>query len=129
MRVQLEVIQNELFEIGSELACFAVKKGSEFSLGLESIQRLEKEMDTYSRTLKELKNFVLPGGHLANTGGHLARCVCRRAERLILKLDEIDPVRSEIKIFINRLSDWFFIATRVVTQVSESPEIIWQLRS
>lgn len=120
-------IQNELFIIGSELSGFVVRNEQKDCLFTEaSVSRLEKEMDEFSKLLPPLKDFVLPGGHLCNSSAHIVRTVCRRVERLVLRMDDTEPVRSEIKIYFNRLSDWFFVVSRLLSLLLGSPEIKWE---
>ncbi len=120
----LLLVQSELFEIGAELASpnedrFAtIQKASE--------QRLEVEIDQMNLDLPELRNFILPGGSEAAARLHLARAVCRRAERTLLQLHSVEPVRLEIRIYLNRLADWLFVAARWVNYQMEHPDINWK---
>jgi cob(I)alamin adenosyltransferase len=125
---QLAVVQNEIFDLGGELstplASLDVQKQQ--VIRSESILRLEDEIDRYNENLQPLMNFVLPGGHQANSAAHVCRTVCRRAERLLVKLARVEPVREEPRIYLNRLSDWFFVASRVISQRLGVPEVLWQ---
>ncbi len=125
---QIKTIQNELFDIGGELATPAsvLAKSKQQVVTKESIARLEKQMDEYNADLEPLKNFVLPGGHPANSTAHLARCVCRRAERIVVALSAQEEIREECQIYLNRLSDWLFIASRTVSRLLHCPEVLWQ---
>ena len=125
---QIRWIQNRLFDIGGELA--TPKEKLDISIQQvvksEDVSKLEELIDEMNQSLEPLKNFVLPGGAQANSYAHLARCVCRRAERKIVKFDlETENVRSELKIFVNRLSDWLFVLSRKVCQVLNVEEVIW----
>ncbi len=120
-------IQNELFDVGGELA---TPKESLDTLRQqvvthESVSLLEKEIDEYNDLLEPLANFILPGGHQANAMAHVVRTVCRRAERAVVALASEDSVREEVSIYLNRLSDWFFVVSRVISQDAGVPEILW----
>lgn len=91
------------------------------------IQKLEQEIDLANEELPPLANFVLPGGHVINSTAHIARTVCRRAERELvrLRIDEPD-VRNETQIYLNRLSDWLFVVSRFASKKLGCSEILWQ---
>lgn len=130
LTVQLELIQNELFDVGGELS-LPGRTDSIVSLqivGLAEITRLESQMDSMIETLPPLMNFILPGGHPVNSVAHLARTVCRRAERCVVELSEFETVRPEVKIYLNRLSDWFFVVCREVSARLNVPEVLWHQR-
>jgi cob(I)alamin adenosyltransferase len=91
-----------------------------------SIARLEHEMDAYNESLAPLANFVLPGGHQANSLAHVCRTICRRAERHVVHLAGSESVRDEARIYLNRLSDWLFVASRVVSARLGCPEVLWK---
>lgn len=121
-------IQNELFNIGSILA---TEEGSSFkppAIDSEIIVAMETSMDSMQSELPELKNFVLPGGDPANAQAHIARCVCRRAERKIVELAENEEMQEEILSTVNRLSDWLFVLSRWILFKSGGEEIKWQSR-
>lgn len=125
--VQLIIeIQNKLFNIGSRLA--SDEKGDSFTKNLsiteENIVLLEKAIDAYEQKLPELTQFILPGGEIAVAQCHVARTVCRRAERRIIEFSELETVQTEIIKFINRLSDFLFVLARKLSAsrgVEESP--------
>ena len=120
-------IQNCLFDIGGELSFSPEKVFPEVCvIGIKHISRLESGIDQFNKDLPALKNFVLPGGHLINAYAHLARTVTRRAERIIVIMQQSEKVRSELLIFINRLSDWFFVFSRVVSKALKAEEKLWQ---
>jgi len=107
-------IQDRLFVLGSWLA---VEPGLELQIQmpkieLSDIERLEKAMDDMEAELPALQNFILPGGHLASAQAHVARCICRRAERSVWELNNEHPVQMEIPVFLNRLSDYYFTLSR-----------------
>ncbi len=118
-------IQAWLFDLGGELAC---PPGGKFDLhGIHSrqIDYLETSIDRMTVALPELRNFILPGGSPLAAHLHLARGVCRRAERAMLALDESEPLRSDVKVFVNRLSDWLFTAARTANRLADVQDIAW----
>ncbi|MEJ6680915.1 MAG: cob(I)yrinic acid a,c-diamide adenosyltransferase [Flavobacteriales bacterium] len=124
----LITIQNELFTIGSQLANDPEKTAS-FKLpdiNSESVLRLEQLMDELNVDLPEMKNFVLPGGHELVSFIHVARCVCRRAERRVVDLMENQGVEELIIKYINRLSDYLFVLSRACSQEVLAVEIPWK---
>jgi cob(I)alamin adenosyltransferase len=122
-------IQDRLFTIGSSLAADPEKsnikkpdlKGSDVSLLENAIDEMEKE-------LPELKSFILPGGHPSVSFCHIARCVCRRAERYTIGLQESSPVEDLIIIFLNRLSDYLFVLSRAMAKEVNAEEVKWKPR-
>lgn len=126
----LKEIQDNLFTLGSLLASDPEKNNFKLpSLTEEDVTRLEQSIDEMDGELPELKNFVLPGGHLANSFTHVARCVCRRAERLAVHLAEDAPVDPITLKYLNRLSDWLFTFSRMMTLKTGSEEVAWTPRS
>ncbi len=123
----LVFIQNKLFNIGSRLA--SDEKGEVFTVELkikpEDIDQLERAMDEYEKKLPPLTDFVLPGGDLAVAQCHVARTVCRRAERGIVEFAEHAEVQLETLQFINRLSDYFFVLARKLTHETNIEEKKW----
>lgn len=117
--------QDRLFTIGSLLAADPQKNKMQLpQVSEEDILLLEKEIDAMNAVLPEMKSFVLPGGHTTVSFCHVARCVCRRAERSVLKLNEREPVNELIYKYLNRLSDYLFVLSRKMThdlRVSETP--------
>lgn len=126
----LLMIQNELFDLGGELSVPVehLDVGRQQVVTLSAIQRLEDQMDLLNEHLPPLKNFILPGGHRANSAAHLARTVCRRAEREVIALSELEEVRSEARIYLNRLSDWLFVICRELSSRLNVEEILWSQR-
>ena len=126
LQIVLEAIQQKLFDMGSELATLP---GDEYegqiNLKHEDTEWLEQIIDAMNEELMPLKSFILPGGTALNSFLHLARTVCRRAEREIIKLNQIDLVSPEIIKFINRLSDMLFVTGRWVTEKMGEKEILW----
>ena len=131
LNLSLERVQNELFDLGSELATpsRSINPERQRLVSMKDISVLEQEIDSANESLKPLANFVLPGGHLANSVAHVARTVCRRAEREVVRLRLEEPdIRTETQIYLNRLSDWLFVMSRAVSQVLGCPEVLWQQR-
>ncbi|MEY4630006.1 MAG: hypothetical protein RIQ81_126 [Pseudomonadota bacterium] len=128
LTTRLRRIQNELFDVGGELATpiDALDISRQQVVSHESVSRLEQEIDEFNNQLEPLANFVLPGGHPANSLAHVVRTVCRRAERAVVALAGEDTIREEVSIYLNRLSDWFFVASRVISQEAGVPELLWQ---
>lgn len=126
-KIILVQIQNKLFNIGSRLA--SDKKGDEITSGLSiknsDILYLEKAIDRFEDNLPVLTQFILPGGDLAAAQSHVARTVCRRAERRILEFAEQNEVEPEIIKYINRLSDFLFVFARKLSADSEVEEMPW----
>lgn len=123
-------IQDRLFTIGSELA---TAPGKDIRMKLpdlheEDVQWLEARIDEMNEGLPEMKSFILPGGHLAASHAHVARCVCRRAERLAVGLAESEPVPELIIPYLNRLSDFLFVLARHLAHKANAPEIPWRAR-
>lgn len=123
----LRRIQNELFDLGSELATpeGAVYEGM-FSFSEREVTELERLIDKCQKELEPLKSFVLPGG--GRVGGFLHQCrtVCRRAERRILALSRVEPVNPCSIKYVNRLSDLFFVLSRWVGKRLGEKEYLWQ---
>ena len=125
--VQLGLIQNEMHDLGGELATptESLRTDRQSLVSVTSIERLESEIDNFNDSLPPLANFVLPGGHQANSAAHICRTVCRRAERLIVRLASSDRLRDEPRIYVNRLSDWLFVVSRYISQTLGVPEVLW----
>ena len=119
-------IQDNLFVIGSHLAKEPGKDKVKIpSINEEMIVDLENAMDQYNEELPDMKFFVLPGGHPTVSHCHIARCVCRRAERISVHLSnesEVDPIITK---YLNRLSDYLFVLSRKFTQDLNAEEIPW----
>ena len=120
-------IQDVLFTIGSYLATDPDRKDKMILPKLEEsfITRLEEEMDKMDQNLPEMKSFILPGGHPAVSNCHIARTVCRRAERSIVALLSEDPDIDFAKRYVNRLSDYLFVLGRKWTLDFDAEEIPW----
>jgi cob(I)alamin adenosyltransferase len=123
-------IQNELMIIASQLADDTSCEVSKLvkvleTIDYENVKYLEDQIDMINNELPELKNFLIPGGHVVVSYTHLARCTCRRAERLVTELNETENVPQIIIAYINRLSDFLFILSRKLAQDYEVEEIKW----
>ncbi|MFN3529085.1 MAG: cob(I)yrinic acid a,c-diamide adenosyltransferase [Bacteroidia bacterium] len=127
MDALLNDIQNQLFVIGSHLAADPEK--SRMSLPeweLSYTEKLEQSIDEMMQTLPELRNFVLPGGNEAAATAHIARCVCRRAERLVVALQDREAVELSLVVYLNRLSDFLFTLARKLCVDAGNEEFLWQ---
>ena len=127
----LKEIQDRLFTIGSSLACDPDKepKMKLPDLKEEDIMLLENEIDEMNKVLKPMKSFILPGGSMAVSSAHIARCVCRRAERVCVNMLEhemfIDPL---VVKYLNRLSDHLFVLARYIAYLTGISEAEWKAR-
>lgn len=122
----LKEIQDRLFTIGSSLASDPEKSKMKIpDLYEKDIEFLENEMDKMTETLPELKNFILPGGHTTVSYCHLARVVCRRAERITVHLSEVSFVDEMAIRYLNRLSDYLFTLSRKIAQDLGVEEYKW----
>lgn len=125
----LKSIQDLLFVIGSNLASDPRKRTEKVPPIIEAdIENLEKSMDEMDTELPQLRHFVLPGGHPSVSIAHLARTVCRRAERSVVKLAEEEDVPSLVPIYLNRLSDYFFVLSRHMAHYLGVEEVKWEPR-
>ncbi len=121
IRDMLTEIQHELFDLGGELCI----PGSAL-IGEADITRLEARLDAHNEKLPALKDFILPGGGPAAACCHLARTICRRAEREVVTLSRHDAVRPEAIRYLNRLSDLLFVLARVLARDSGHGEVLWR---
>jgi cob(I)alamin adenosyltransferase len=122
----LRRIQNELFDVGSELATppDGEYEGMHRMSALEP-KLLEEEMNRMERELEPLKSFTLPGGGVLNAFLHQARTVCRRAERVLWALKREEPINDQLIIYVNRLSDHLFVQSRWISKRLGEPEFLW----
>ena len=127
MREAVERVQADLFSVGSELATpLDAEAKWVVRVSEKLILRLEGEIDAWQEELPPLKLFILPGGCMAGAFLHQARTVCRRAERWLVTLRELEPINGDALRYINRLSDWLFVAARTVNLQADEPESVWQ---
>ena len=124
----LERLQNELFEVAAELATLDPLAHGTRSIGQEHVGALEAEIDRYAARLPELKEFVLPGGSRAGAALHLARAVCRRAERRLVTSirGSQTPISPALLAYLNRLGDLLFILARAVNAQAGRAEAAWR---
>jgi cob(I)alamin adenosyltransferase len=126
---QLSSIQHQLFEVGADLAT-PPQSPDDKSIRIPSVlvQELEQAIDTFEEQLPILQNFILPGGSRGGSLLHYARTVCRRAERSITQLQTGQSINPEIVRYLNRLSDFLFVAARTENLKAGAPEVIWKKR-
>jgi cob(I)alamin adenosyltransferase len=126
-RTRIQAIQAYLFTLGSHLAMEPGKHNIKLPPILaEETASLERYIDEMNAVLPEMRNFVLPGGHVAVSQAHISRCVCRRAERQLVYLTEQEEVHPEIVKYINRLSDYLFVLARMLGQILNVQEKPWK---
>lgn len=126
-------IQNDLFTLGAMLATppekETLKSGKERlnipKVTLSSIQFLEDQIDQMNTQLPQMTHFILPGGHTTVSFCHIARCVCRRAERLSVSLNDEEPINPDVLKYLNRLSDYLFVLARKLSQDLSAQEVKW----
>ncbi len=127
----LKKVQDRLFVIGSSLACDPDKETGMHipDLNEEDVLLLESEIDSMNERLPVMKHFILPGGHAAVSSTHIARCVCRRAERLCVNMQQHELFIEPLIIkYLNRLSDYLFVLARFTAQELHVAEVIWKGR-
>ncbi len=119
-------VQNTLFVLGAQLASPGQKSARR--VGPEQIESLERQMDAITETLPALTNFILPGGCKTAALLHLARTICRRAERQVVALSEVkgEGVESGVIIYLNRLSDFLFTLARLANQLENIADVPWK---
>jgi cob(I)alamin adenosyltransferase len=119
-------IQNELFNLGSDLATLPEDRHPKQPLiEARHVAALERQIDAWNESLPELRSFVLPGGGWVAASLHLARTVCRRAERLVVSLRATEAVGEQVLPYLNRLSDALFVMSRHASRVYAEPEPLW----
>ena len=122
-------IQDRLFTLGSILATEPGNTKVKVPQLIESdVKLLEEEMDKMNDILPEMRNFILPGGHQSVSVCHISRCVCRRAERLVIELSEKEEVPEIVIQYLNRLSDYLFVLARMMSSELNADEVPWQPR-
>lgn len=122
-------IQNELFTVGAVLATPKDTKASAHIPQVEDawVERLEAQMDAFTAELPPLTQFILPGGGPTASALHVARTVCRRAERRVVPLARAGEVAANVVVYLNRLSDWCFTAARFANAQAGVPDVTWQV--
>ncbi len=120
-------VQNELFDVGGELATLPDDRHEKQALICDSdVERLETELDEVNAQLPTLRSFILPGGGPISAMTHSARTVARRAERRVVTLHDESPQRGEVLRYLNRLSDWLFVMGRGAAIGSGNEEVLWR---
>jgi len=123
-------IQNELFNLGSDLATLPEDRHPKQPLiEARHVAALELQIDAWNESLPELRSFVLPGGGWVAASLHLARTVCRRAERLVVSLRATEAVGEQVLPYLNRLSDALFVMSRHASRLYAEPEPLWEPES
>lgn len=127
---ELARIQQELFNLGAELSTPGAAEGTTKVLIAERhVTRLEEELDAHNEPLPPLTSFILPGGGAIGSTCHLARTVCRRAERRAVALGKVASIRPETIRYLNRLSDYLFVLGRAVAHTLRDPEPLWDSKT
>jgi cob(I)alamin adenosyltransferase len=121
VRDVLEGIQHDLFDLGGDISI-----PSRATLTDGQIRRLESLLDAFNAVLAPLKEFILPGGTRAASLAHVARAVCRRAERALVALGQTEKVDDRSRIYLNRLSDLLFVLGRTLNREGGRPDVLWQ---
>ncbi|MEI7521149.1 MAG: cob(I)yrinic acid a,c-diamide adenosyltransferase [Thermoleophilia bacterium] len=122
---RLGQVQNELFDVGADLAVPMTAEGSHLRIAAERVTALEVWCDEVNDTLSPLDSFVLPGGTAAAAHMHVARTVCRRAERAVVMLADHEEIGANVIAYLNRLSDLFFILARGSNHAVGRPDVLW----
>ena len=125
---ELGLVQNDLFDLGADLAVLETDKAAEGACRIEGAQvdRLGNKIDTLQRELGPLEEFILPGGAAGAATLHLARTVCRRAERAAVALCREEAIGAQVIPYLNRLSDLLFVLARRQNQAEGKPETYWR---
>ena len=129
MDAQLAAIQNDLFDLGADLCTPDMEKDGEreyppLRMAAAQVARLEREIDAMNGRLTPLRSFILPGGSALAAQMHLCRTVTRRAERLVVELATMESVNPDAVKYLNRLSDWFFVAGRIANDDGKA-DVLW----
>lgn len=123
----LQLIQQEMFDLGCELAFSADEQNSAlWQVSAAWTSRLEQEMDAFSESLPLLREFILPGGSCAAAQAHVVRTQVRRCERQLLWLAQHEPINPAVLPYVNRLSDWFFVLARLLLLREGKGEVTWK---
>jgi len=124
IQLQLLRIQNDLFDLGADVATPGEVKGA-LRIVAEQVARLEIEIDDLNAALEPLTSFILPSGSAGVSALHLARAIVRRAERAAVALDQAEPLNPQLLAYLNRLSDYLFVAARSVA-AKQGGDVLWQ---
>jgi cob(I)alamin adenosyltransferase len=123
-RNRLRVIQNELFDLGADIATPGEVEGA-LRITAGQVERLEREIDAINADLEPLTSFILPGGSAAAAAVHLARAITRRAERAMVALNEREPINAQALAYVNRLSDHLFVTARHLAH-AQGGDVLWR---
>lgn len=124
---RLRRIQEKLFDLGAHLASAHEKTPEGMpAVSAEDVRLLEEEIDSWLKELPPLKGFILPGGGRAGALLHVSRATCRRAERAAVRVHRTEPFSKPLLPFLNRLSDWLFVASRHAAKALGEPEVLWK---
>jgi cob(I)alamin adenosyltransferase len=123
-RQRLQVIQNELFDLGADVATPGEVEGA-LRITAGQVERLEREIDAVNADLSPLTSFILPGGSPAAAAVHLARAIVRRAERAMVALNQAEPLNRDALAYVNRLSDHLFVTARQLA-AGEGGDVLWR---
>lgn len=130
IKEELETIQHALFDVGAALATPRTRavnsKLEKTRFDHDATALLEQWIDTMEASLPKLHSFILPGGHPCGAMLHLARSICRRAEREVVPLYRCADVSDHVLVYLNRLSDYLFVLSRYVNQLTNTPETLWE---
>jgi len=131
LQVELRLIQNDLFHVGSDLCVTESDKAARPVPRVEArhVERLERLIDRLSEDLPPLENFILPGGSAGAAQLHVARAVCRRAERVVVSLAREETVGDSVIVYLNRLSDALFVMARWENRQKQVPDVLWDSRA
>jgi len=122
----IQRVQSQLFDLGADLATpIDVESDYIVRISVEQIEELEQEIDQMETELTPLKTFILPGGAPAAAYLHMARTICRQAERATVHLSSIEQINEHALVLLNRLSDWFFVMARVCNHRKQLPDVPW----
>lgn len=121
LHTALAPVQHRLFDIGGELAIPGVN-----IIEACDVTELEQLIDRFNAELPPLKEFILPGGSMAIAQAHLARSICRRAERRYLTMAAAETINSQALTYLNRLSDLLFVVARSIARLDDTPEVLWK---
>lgn len=117
----LTSVQHDLFDLGGELSI-----PGHVALTDAHVLRLEAAVETFNADLGALKEFILPGGMRAAAIAHVARTVCRRAERTLVRMAAVEPVSAAVRRYVNRLSDLLFVLARTLNRAAGAPDVLWR---
>ncbi|MSU80476.1 MAG: cob(I)yrinic acid a,c-diamide adenosyltransferase [Gemmataceae bacterium] len=122
--VLIRSVQNDLFDVGADLCVPEVDGKTVLRMRAEQAERLEKAIDALNERLEPLRSFVLPGGSAAAAWCHLARTICRRAERDVVSLAHVEKINPHVVIYLNRLSDLLFVLARICNNDGQA-DVLW----